>query len=214
MSPPPKGPLDVLARVARQLDASLLQATLINTMLQRGVGAVDFHEASRLALETIAEVVDARFLAVAVREQGSAVVHVRLGEPLPEDTLTSLSLLMAHALELPAGAAIDVEVSGERARQGDEVDLMTTVWLPLPMRDAQAVFALMPRDRQRFTAVSSSLIDALTSHLALVLDNARLAQRLRELSTLDDMTRLLNHGAIFDRLDEELARARRYKQDL
>ncbi|MFP5284599.1 MAG: response regulator transcription factor, partial [Thermoanaerobaculia bacterium] len=43
------GPLEVLARVARQLDASLLQATLINNLLERGMAASDFHEASRVA---------------------------------------------------------------------------------------------------------------------------------------------------------------------
>ena len=51
---PAAGPLDVLARVARQLDASLLQATLVNSLLERGMAAGDFHEACRSALETSA----------------------------------------------------------------------------------------------------------------------------------------------------------------
>jgi diguanylate cyclase (GGDEF)-like protein len=41
-----------------------------------------------------------------------------------------------------------------------------------------------------------------------------LSQRLHELSTLDGLTRQLNHRVIYDRLTEELERARRYKYPL
>ena len=44
------GPLEVMARVARQLDANLLKATLINSLLERSMAASDFHKASRVAL--------------------------------------------------------------------------------------------------------------------------------------------------------------------
>jgi len=47
-----------------------------------------------------------------------------------------------------------------------------------------------------------------------VLDNARLSQRLHEMSTRDGLTRQLNHRAIYDRLTEELERARRYRYSL
>src|SRR5262245_62424639 len=44
------GPVEVLARVARHLDASLLQATVVNTLLELGMAANDFYEAARGAL--------------------------------------------------------------------------------------------------------------------------------------------------------------------
>ena len=72
----------------------------------------------------------------------------------------------------------------------------------------------MPRDPQQFAASTCALVDGLTGHLALVLDNARLSQRLHEMSTLDGLTRQLNHRAIYDRLTEELERARRYRYPL
>ncbi len=203
------GPLDVLARVARQLDASLLQATVINTLLERGMAAADFHEVSRAALETLGEVVDARFLAVAVAEPESAMVQIVLQEPLGQVGLDVLHDLLVHRLDLPPGKPIEVQVSG--ARGEGSVDLAGTRWWPLSLRDARGVLALLPRDQQPFGMATASLIDDLTGALTLVLDNARLSQRLRELSTLDGLTRQLNHRAIYDRLTEELDRSRRYR---
>jgi diguanylate cyclase (GGDEF)-like protein len=78
------------------------------------------------------------------------------------------------------------------------------------VRNATGVLAFLPRDPHEFAAATSQLLEGLTGHLALVLDNARLSQRLRELSTLDGLTRQLNHRAIYARLTEELERARRY----
>lgn len=206
------GPLEVLARVARQLDTRLLQATVVNTLLERGMNAADFHEAARSALETVGEVVDALFLAVALAEPEAATIHIFLPEPLRLEDVDRLRELLFHSLEMPPGTPVDAQISGVR---GDtEVDLERTVWLPLSVRDARGVLALMPRNPRQFAAVTCSLVDSLTGHLALVLDNARLAQRLHELSTVDGLTRQLNHRAIYDRLTEELERAHRYKQPL
>ena len=94
------------------------------------------------------------------------------------------------------------------------IDLDRTVFLPLAVRGARGVLAIHPRDPQQFAAAGSGLVGGLTGHLALVLDNARLAQRLRELSTHDGLTRQLNHRATYDRLFAELERARRYHHPL
>jgi two-component system, cell cycle response regulator len=229
------GPLDVLARVARQLDASLLQATLIGTLLERGMAAADFHEAGQVSLQTLGEVVDARFLAVGVGEPETAMVHVLLQDPLRQEDLDALTARVVESLEPVPGGAVDLQVTtpdqspgspgsvgtaegtGGAARAGrpaPAVDLDRTVWLALPVRGGRGVLALQPRDAQQFATTTCSLIDALIGHLALVIDNARLSQRLVELSTLDGLTRQLNHRAIFDRLTEELERSRRYHQPL
>ena len=65
--------------------------------------------------------------------------------------------------------------------------------------------ALSARTRAR-----ALLLRELAAHLGLVLDNARLAQRLRELSMVDGLTRLLNRRTVHQRLGEEWERARRY----
>src|SRR4029077_6823164 len=76
------GPVEVLARVARHLDASLLQATVVNTLLEQGMESSDFHAAAEGALETLGQVVDAQFLALAVSELGSGLVQIQLQDPI------------------------------------------------------------------------------------------------------------------------------------
>src|SRR6185369_14949306 len=58
------GPVEVLARVARHLDASLLQATVVNTLLETGMAAVDFDAAAQGALEILGQMADSSFLAL------------------------------------------------------------------------------------------------------------------------------------------------------
>lgn len=206
------GPVEVLARVARHLDASLLQATVVNTLLELGMAANDFHEAARGALETLSQVVDAQLLAVAVAEADAAMAQILLQDPVRPAAVDLLTDLLAQGLHLPAGAALETRVGGER---GDlEIDLERTVWLPLPVRDATGVLTFLPRDAREVGSSAGALVGALTGHLALVLDNARFSRRLHELSTLDGLTRQLNHRVIYERLTEEMERARRYRYPL
>lgn len=206
------GPVEVLARVARHLDAALLQATVVNSLLERGMAANDFHEAARGALESLAQVVDAQFLAVAVAETHAAMAQILLQEPLLPAVVDGMSERLARALELVPGTAVETRVSGERGNL--DADLERTVWVPLSLREANGVFAFLPRDPHELGGTAEAPVGALAGHLALVLDNARLSQRLHELSTLDGLTRQLNYRVIFDRLTEELERARRYRYPL
>ena len=229
----PVGPLDVLARVARQLDSSLLEATLINGLLERGMAAADFHDAARAALETIGQVVDARFLAVAVGEPDRAMVQLLAAEPLRPEDRSELERRLASVLELIPGTSLESAVRApahERPPDSSDspgeprapveapgasgpaaaLELERTVWVPLSVRGATGVLVLQPRDPQHFALGTDRLVTGLAGPLSLVLDNARLSQRLHELSSSDGLTRLLNHRAIFNRLSEEVERARRY----
>ncbi len=212
------GPLDVLARIARQLDAALLQATLMNGILERGMAAADFHAASRAALSAIGEAIDARFLAAGVASEEGLVAHLVAPEPLGLGDVPRLCRALAERLGAPPGTAVALETTypeGEAAPAGaPALDLGRTVWRPLPLRAAAGVLALQLRERERLGVRTSPLVDSLTGPLALVLDNARLAERLRELSTVDGLTHQLNHRATYERLIEELARAERYGQPL
>ena len=207
------GPIEVLARVARHLDASLLQATVINTLLEQGMESNDFHAAAQKALEILSQVVDAPFLALAVAEVDSALVQIHLQDPIRAADVETLSDLLVSSLSLRPDVPVEIRYAGER--RGDvTVELDRALWLPLALRDAEGVLAVMPREPHGFESSTEALVESLVRHLALVLDNARLSQRLHELSTLDGLTRQLNHRVIYDRLSEELERARRYRYPL
>ncbi len=206
------GPVEVLARVARHLDTSLLQATIVNTLLEQGMAAADFHGAARGALETLSQVVDAQLLAVAVAEAGSAIAQILLQDAVRASDVDGLNDRLARVLELVPGTLIEMHVAGERGEVA--VDLERMVWLSLPLREATGVLSFLPRDPRELDPTAGASVEALLGHLALVLDNARLSQRLHELSTFDELTRQLNRRVIYDRLTEELERARRYRYPL
>jgi two-component system cell cycle response regulator len=212
-TPPPEvGPVDVLARVARQLDAGLLQATVVNTLLEKGMAAADFRDAGRTVLETLGEIVDARFLAVAVAEVETALVEILLQDPLAPSDVEAIQDDLIRRLHLIPGTAVEARVGGTTGTA--HVDLEPMIWIPLSLRGAEGGLALLPRDPDEYRLAAAERLAGLIRPLILVLDNARLSQRLHEMSTLDGLTRQLNHRAIYERLTEEMERARRYKNPL
>jgi two-component system, cell cycle response regulator len=210
---PPQGPMDVLARVARHLDAGLLQATLVSSLLEEGMGAEALHDACRIALQKVNQIVDAWFLAIGIAEPETVTLDLLLPERLSHRTVDGCTSALLANLRVTAGATIDVLITGERDA-GPDLDWGTMLFLPLAMRNCAGTLALLPREPNRFETSARKLVEGLVPHLGLLLDNARLAQRLRELSTLDGLTRLLNHRAIHDRLAEEVSRSLRYAHPL
>jgi len=209
----PQGPLDVLARVARHLDANLMQATVVNALLERGMAAGSLKEACEIALATVGEVVDAYLLGVGLAEPETITLHLHLAEPLALHCVDGCASRLLGRLDVLPGADIKSEITGDK--EGDtEVDIESLVAFPLPLRDANGSLVVLPRNPAQFANISRPLVEAVADHMALVLDNARLAQRLRELSMLDGLTKAFNHRAIHERLGEELDRARRYGHPL
>jgi len=210
---PPTGPLEVFARLARQFDGALMQATLNSSLLERGVAAGDFSATNLVALRTLADVVDVHALAIAISEPHAVTIHVLLPQEFPERGVERLAAAAVAALPVDPGATVELVVNGDRDAS-PEPDLSELFVMPLPVRDSSGVAAFLPRDAAQFAALSRPLLERLAGHLALVLDNARLAERLRELSMLDGLTRIYNHRAIHERLSEELGRAERYGHPL
>lgn len=210
-APPPAaglGPLEVLARVARHLDTALLQATVSNALLERGLAGDDFHDAARAALATLGEVADVKALAVGVADEDSVLAEILLVEGLRQADVERLTARLLAALGGEEPARLDLRVSGERGSlplDPERLDVRR-----LPVREATAVLLTAGRDARDLEGPGPRLLDAVGNHLALVLDNARLAQRLQETSIRDGLTRQLNHRAICERLAEEMVRSTRY----
>jgi len=209
----PLGPLDVLARVAQQLDRSLLRATLATTLFERAVAAATLHEASRILLATIAEVVDAPILGIALAEPETVTLHLHLTQAVSLRAVEGCSSRLLEAVAVTPGATVDAAISGVRDGDGD-VDSGALTVFSLPLRGASGVLTVLPRETGGFDAASRPLIEGLLPTVALLADNARLTQRLHELSSYDGLTRLLNHRAVYERLEGELSRARRFGHSL
>uniref|UniRef100_A0A7C2S6Z1 diguanylate cyclase n=2 Tax=Thermoanaerobaculum aquaticum TaxID=1312852 RepID=A0A7C2S6Z1_9BACT len=207
--PLPQGPLDVLARVARTLDQALMKATLTSSLLAQGMGSPDLVTACRRVVGLLREVVDGEVFALGVAEAHTVSMYVNATSEMPLAAFDAVNKAVLDRLPVTPGAEVELTYDGEHNHDPFHQSLEALQFFQLPLRDAEGVLAILPKDSASFTALSLPLISELVNHLALVLDNARLAQRLRELSSLDSLTRLLNHRSIFERLGEELVRANR-----
>ncbi len=209
----PMGTLDVLTRVVRQLDSTLMRATLVNSLLEKGLRANDLEAASRVTFEVVREVADVHLLAVGVTDHDAATLNVLLAHPVSLQASRRFNDAVLAAMSPPPDVAIDVRVMGT-PEGNDDVDPAHLVSVPLPLRNATGVLALLPAEPQQFEVASRTLVQELAPPIALVLDNARLGQRLQELSAHDGLTRLLNYRAIHERLTNEIERANRYGRPL
>lgn len=206
------GPMEVLARVARTLDRELMRATLTNTLLSQGIGTPDLVSACRKVVGLLKEVVDGDIFAVGVAEAHTVSLYVNSANELPLVSFDAVNKGILARLPTPPGAEVELTYDCDHAALSTKKRSLSLHFSSLPLREAEGLLAIRPTDPTTFDHASKPLLEELTGHLALVLDNARLAQRLRELSSLDSLTRLLNHRAILQRLSEELAKACRRGQ--
>ena len=212
---PPKTPLEVLARVCSHLDARLLEAVLVNRILERGMQAEGIREAAQAVMSTVAEFVDVVLLGLALHEPDESVaVHVKASEPLQAGVREGVIGMLFERLGVAVDAPREVVLHVADLPTAAQEDLERLRLFPLPMRGAQGLLAVLPKRSFGDDSREGQLLPALSGHLGLVLDNARLAQRLRELSMIDGLTRLLNRRTVHQRLAEEWERARRYGSTL
>ena len=102
---------------------------------------------------------------------------------------------------LAAGTATQMNAAGEQ----------TVVWVPFRLNDETlGAMRLVERSKpRRFAEGELSFAHALGEHAAIALNNARLYAQIEDQATKDGLTGLANHRHFYDRLAEELERARR-----
>ncbi len=210
----PQGPLDILARVAKRLDLSLFEATVVGTLLERGIATGELRDTSAAVLGLVGEILDASLMAVALSDAQETMLHVvTRGAAVPSLSAEIESTLLT---DLGGGGTVGAQVTVENlpGDAGRGLDFAQRVVFRLPVREATAMLVLVPRDRDEFERTSRPLLQAMVNPLALILDNARLADRLRQQSCRDSLTGLHNRRAILEILEHELDRSRRYQQSL
>jgi two-component system cell cycle response regulator len=209
----PKTPLDVLARISRHLDSRLLEAVLINRILEGGMHAETFQDAGKAILEIVSAIVDTWFLTLAVVEPGAFTIELVLGDDVDLATSDDVVARLTTELSPEAEAMRHLEITGGVVG-GRKIDIRDLSIFELPLREARAIMVLAPKEPAFEGSREQLLLDQVRPHMSLVLDNIRLAERLRELSMRDGLTRLFNRRTIHQRLCEEVERARRYSHPL
>jgi len=210
-SQPPKTPLEVLARVSRHLDSRLLEAVVVTRLLETGMKADDLEQAAKAVVQVVSEFLDADLLAVSVSEPESAMVYLRAPHRLTKNQRQEIVERLLAREKRADMTVIEDPVSDEIGRVAN---LDRAEKFPLQMREVDGTLLVVARSVLRKQSREHRLITTLEPHFGLVLDNARLAQRLRELSTIDGLTKILNRGTVSHRLAEEIDRSRRYDHPL
>ncbi len=152
-------------------------------------------------------------------ELGGPSLRVHSQWPLSDALLESLHAA-AREGEAPADAlaraAANVEVSvipAEPARA--PATLGTVVCSRLSTRGVALGLVTVAAERAgAFAPEEVQLLRILCNQAAVALENARLFQQAQYLATRDGLTGLINHRSFYQRLDEEVARARRHSLPL
>jgi len=214
---PPGNAIEVLARVARHLDEGLMDATLINQVLEVGIRHSGFGSAAQALLELLAQVVDAELLGLAVVDERGLCIHLyRSSDAIRRVDPDSLIAFVADGLgpETPPLSQLQVNGQDQQDENAPMLDLSACTSIDLALRDARGRILVWPRSSEQFAGLPSKLLVKAAPHAGLVLDNVRLADHLLDISIHDGLTRLLNHRAILERLDDEMLRAERYQSEL
>lgn len=108
----------------------------------------------------------------------------------------------------------DPSLSADVAAAMDAVGEQSVAWVPFRINDETlGAMRLVERSRpRRFAEGELSFARALGEHAAIALNNARLYAQIEDQATKDGLTGLANHRHFYDRLAEELERARRTRQ--
>ena len=108
----------------------------------------------------------------------------------------------------------DPSLGAEFATAMDAAGEQSVAWVPFRINDETlGAMRLVERSKpRRFAEGELSFARALGEHAAIALNNARLYAQIEDQATKDGLTGLANHRHFYDRLAEELERARRTRQ--
>jgi diguanylate cyclase (GGDEF)-like protein len=134
---------------------------------------------------------DERFLPFRVALQDEAARRPRAQMPSPDDVVTKA--LAAAAARQGVGKA-----SGRLA-------------VPLLIRDkVEGYIEVVDAGRRRFAEDEVELVQILANQAAVALQNGRLYETFRLQAITDGLTGIYNHRYFYERLEEEVAKSRRY----
>ena len=107
------------------------------------------------------------------------------------------------------------DVRGDERYYGCDSDVLSELCVPLRVGDK--VIGAINLESRRLAAFNEEdlhLLTILASHLAIIIENARLFEQVQHLATMDELTGINNRRNLFELGRRELERARRYGHPL
>jgi two-component system cell cycle response regulator len=210
--------VDVMARVNDLLDRKLYEASLLSEATRAGRGK-PFHEAFASVMGLLAQVVDHTLSAFAFVEGSDLEVVVYPARPAATGLAEEMKarVLEAAAANSPTLTRVAVQLIGPPGGPlgGEEKTLGAVSTFPVVVGGSfVGLLAVAGRSAARLDSDKSSLLDRLAEQAHMVLENSRLAERVKHLQTRDAVTGLLTREAVLAMLRSEYERAARYEEGL
>jgi two-component system, cell cycle response regulator len=218
-SPPEPGTtVDVMARVNDLLDRKLYEASLLSEAARAGRGK-PFDEAFAGVMALLAQVVDHTLSAFAFVEGGELEMVVYPARPAASGLAEELKarVLEAAAANTPSLTRVAVRVVAPSggALGEEEKTLGPVATFPVVVGGSfVGLLAVAGRSAYRLDPDKLTLLDRLAEQSHMVLENARLAEKVARLQTRDAVTGLPSRESVLVMLRSEYERAARYEEGL
>jgi diguanylate cyclase (GGDEF)-like protein len=138
-----------------------------------------------------------------------------LPEPVSTDDPSSVVRRAIATGELASERLVAHQPPGRKLFRRGPVPAQPQTRMALPLLFAGApvgvIVLVEPRGEREFSGTELDLARALAEQAATAIQNAHLYHHLEEQAITDGLTGLANHRHFYDRLHEEVARARRYR---
>jgi two-component system cell cycle response regulator len=211
--------VDVLSRVNELLDRKLYEATILSEIGRVARGLANFDETFASVMAVVARVVDFTVGAMAFVEEDAAEVLLMLNRPAAQAVLDQTRQRVLEALARERRGAsfpnVHTQIFATPAGSPEETELGGFLGFPTGAHDGlSGLVGLAGRAVAQVTPETRSFLVNVAGQVHIVVENARLVQRLKELSIRDGLTDLFNHRHTLERVTEEYSRVARYHEAL
>jgi diguanylate cyclase (GGDEF)-like protein len=207
-----------MARVNELLDRKLYEASLLSEVARAGRGK-PFDDAFVAVMDLLAQVVDHTLSAFAFVEGSELEIVVYPARPASAGLAEELKARVLETAAPNAPALTRVSVRLVAATGGptgtEEKSLGPVATFPVVVGGRfVGLLAVAGRSAARLDSDARALLDRLAEQAHMVLENARLGERVSRLQTRDHLTGLLSREAALVLLRSEYERAARYEEGM
>jgi two-component system cell cycle response regulator len=194
----------LLSRVNTLLDRKLQEMTFLQYMTKAIVGTFDEDRILRTVLQGIKTEVGYRRCALFMFDDGKLKERLSLGYSAAEKPAADIAL---EYLSQRKEAAVLPRLGGPFVQQ---------CVIPIPYRDELKGMVLLERgpDEPPFSEDRLNLLSTLAGQLGMALENASMYRTTLHLSITDGLTGLFNARHLYERLETEITRSKRYGHPL
>ncbi len=217
---PEASSVDVLSRINELLDRKLFEATVLSEIGRVARSLVSFDETVRSVMSLVARAVDFSLGALAFVDDDSVELAMLLTRPLHSSVVEEarglmLERLVQHRDGVPFARINHKQYAAPEGSGPEEQALGGFLAVPVVTAGkVTGMLALGGKATGRASQETEAFLAQVSNQAMIVLDNARLFDRVRNLSIRDGLTGVFNRRHVMEVLAVEFERTQRYGGEL